>query len=257
MVIRNIWKEGKGAGKESFKFRTVAYYTGILLVIIHHVQNNLEISFPEYAFILVFLVMPTVFLYRYIQNGSTITQVIRDSRYDFFFAGLFIGFMNLCIIPSFVFALGTLTNYFAIRGFHKLYRILFLPLGCLPIFLLEGFYFHFDSSNLMLLLSLSYCVAHFTMNSYILYYSAYKVKLQNIEIEKQRQEILEQSEELRVLNESLQSLNAGLEINVLNRAKELEIKNRKLEEYLFINAHKLRAPVASILGLIQLLDYSE
>ena len=89
-------------------------------------------------------------------------------------------------------------NSFNPLRFHKLYRILFLPLGCVPILLLEGFYFHFDSSNLMLLLSLSYCVAHFSMNSFVFFYAAHKVRLQNIEIEKQRQEILEQAEELRV-----------------------------------------------------------
>jgi hypothetical protein len=35
------------------------------------------------------------------------------------------------------------------------------------------------------------------------------------------------------------------------------MKNKKLEEYTFVNAHKLRAPVATILGLIHLFDYKD
>ncbi len=52
-----------------------------------------------------------------------------------------------------------------------------------------------------------------------------------------------QAEEIRSINENLESL-------VRQRTHELEKKNQALEEYAFINAHKLRAPVASILGLI-------
>jgi signal transduction histidine kinase len=40
---------------------------------------------------------------------------------------------------------------------------------------------------------------------------------------------------------------------VNERTAELEKKNNALEEYAFINAHKLRSPVASILGLVNLL----
>ena len=36
------------------------------------------------------------------------------------------------------------------------------------------------------------------------------------------------------------------------RTKQLERKNKALEEYAFITAHNLRAPLASILGLVNL-----
>jgi signal transduction histidine kinase len=52
-----------------------------------------------------------------------------------------------------------------------------------------------------------------------------------------------QAEEIRAVNENLEEL-------VHQRTYQLEMKNKALEEYAFINAHKLRAPVASILGLI-------
>ena len=38
------------------------------------------------------------------------------------------------------------------------------------------------------------------------------------------------------------------------RTAELVKKNKALEEYAFINAHKLRSPVASILGLMNLMN---
>jgi signal transduction histidine kinase len=68
----------------------------------------------------------------------------------------------------------------------------------------------------------------------------------NDEIQAQNEEIISQGEEIRVINENLEKI-------VLERTKELEKKNKALEEYAFINAHKLRSPVASILGLINLL----
>lgn len=257
LKVRNIWKEGKGVGKGSFKFRMVAYPTASLLIAVHHIENNLPFTFLEYTSIVVFLITPHVFLYRYVKSHNSIARVIHDSTYDFFFAGWFMGMMNLSVIPSFVFGLGAITNYLAIRGFHKLYRIVLIPIGCLPVLVIENFQWHFSNSNLIVFLSLTYCVVHYIINSYILYFAAYRVRMQNIEIEKQRKEILVQAEKLKVLNDSLQNVNVGLEGKVQDRTRELEIKNKKLEEYTFINAHKLRAPVATILGLIQLLDYKD
>jgi len=48
-----------------------------------------------------------------------------------------------------------------------------------------------------------------------------------------------------------------LESRVQERTKELYSKNRQLEEYAFINAHKLRAPVARLLGLTHLANHIE
>ena len=59
-------------------------------------------------------------------------------------------------------------------------------------------------------------------------------------------EIMAQAEEIQGINENLEML-------VKERTAELEKKNQALEEYAFINAHKLRGPVASILGLLNLL----
>jgi len=72
------------------------------------------------------------------------------------------------------------------------------------------------------------------------------LQISNEEIQAQSEEIYSQAEEIRVINENLEEI-------VKERTKELEKKNIALEEYAFLNAHKLRSPVASILGLINLL----
>ncbi|MEO8474485.1 MAG: hypothetical protein ABI477_19945 [Chryseolinea sp.] len=74
-----------------------------------------------------------------------------------------------------------------------------------------------------------------------------EVQTQNIEIKAQNQEIQLRGEEIKAINENLEAL-------VHKRTAELEKKNKALEEYAFINAHKLRSPVASIIGLINLMS---
>jgi signal transduction histidine kinase len=74
-----------------------------------------------------------------------------------------------------------------------------------------------------------------------------RVSERTSEIQRKNEEIQHQAREIRAINESL-------ERRVHERTHELRRKNKALEEYAFINAHNLRSPVASILGLIDLLD---
>ncbi len=65
------------------------------------------------------------------------------------------------------------------------------------------------------------------------------------------------NEEIKIQAEEIQATNDNLEILVKMRTQDLEKKNIALEEYAWINAHKLRSPVASILGLMSLLKGEE
>lgn len=69
---------------------------------------------------------------------------------------------------------------------------------------------------------------------------------------KSRLALRESYRALQIQDEEIRSINENLERLVHDRTNELEKKNKALEEYAFINAHKLRAPVASILGLTNL-----
>jgi len=52
-------------------------------------------------------------------------------------------------------------------------------------------------------------------------------------------------------------LNEVLEERVQQRTEELEIRNRQLVEYAFINSHLLRGPLSRILGLINLMEHDK
>ncbi len=83
------------------------------------------------------------------------------------------------------------------------------------------------------------------------------LQAKNEEISFQKNAIESQAEALLILNEELQDLNKSLEGRIDERTRQILQQNKKLAEYTFINAHKLRAPIASILGLINLLQQAD
>lgn len=83
------------------------------------------------------------------------------------------------------------------------------------------------------------------------------LKAKNEEISFQKNAIESQAEALLVLNEELKDLNRSLEGRIDERTRQILQQNQRLAEYTFINAHKLRAPIASILGLISLFQHAD
>jgi hypothetical protein len=67
-------------------------------------------------------------------------------------------------------------------------------------------------------------------------------------------QLKEQKAEIEAQSDEIQSINENLELIIKERTRELENKNKALKEYAFITAHKLRSPLASILGLVALMD---
>lgn len=84
-----------------------------------------------------------------------------------------------------------------------------------------------------------------------------RVQERTLELQKKTEEIQAQNEEILSQSEQISGINENLEKLVQKRTQELEKKNKALEEYAFINAHNLRAPVASVLGLINLIKKVE
>ncbi len=74
-----------------------------------------------------------------------------------------------------------------------------------------------------------------------------RLKNSHLQLKEQKTEIEAQSDEIKSINDNLEQI-------IKDRTRELETKNKALEEYAFITAHKLRAPLASILGLVTLID---
>ncbi len=70
----------------------------------------------------------------------------------------------------------------------------------------------------------------------------------NEELEAYGEELLASEEELKQINENLNNL-------VENRTQALIKQNEKLVQHAYINAHKVRSPLARILGLVNLIKY--
>ena len=49
-------------------------------------------------------------------------------------------------------------------------------------------------------------------------------------------------------------MNDNLEITVNRRTEQLKVRNQQLKEYLSSNSHIVRAPLARILGLVDIYD---
>lgn len=64
----------------------------------------------------------------------------------------------------------------------------------------------------------------------------------------------EKTMEIQTQKEEIEELNRSLESKIEERTQQLTRQNQKLAEYAHANAHQLRAPVASILGLLQLIE---
>lgn len=62
--------------------------------------------------------------------------------------------------------------------------------------------------------------------------------------------LIEKQSEIIIANETLEN-------RVKARTQELEYQNKQLAEYAYINSHLLRAPLSRLLGLVNLMRYSE
>lgn len=260
----NVWKNARGFGKVSYPFRLFSNICAAVIIVTHHLENNLSISYFEYLSIASVIIIPHIFLIQFIRKGGLYKIATRQLTYDFFSLGAFLGVINLSVLPSFIFLMAIVINYISVKGSYKLHRLLIIPVMCLLFLSFQNFEIHLGYGDITALLSLSYGAIHFLVVAFVSFYYANryqkgqkKLKAQKKEIEDQREEIILQAQKLSALNKSLKTLNGQLEDKVTDRTQQLQQKNRKLTEYAFINAHKLRAPVASIMGLVQLFDYEE
>jgi signal transduction histidine kinase len=75
----------------------------------------------------------------------------------------------------------------------------------------------------------------------------------NEELRSSQEEVMAQRDALSDKNNEIERINSNLEKLVALRTEALEQQNKRLADYAFINAHKLRSPLASILGIINLM----
>ncbi len=84
----------------------------------------------------------------------------------------------------------------------------------------------------------------------------------NQELQARETELHEINEELRVTNEELQTANEEIKAHNDNLDELVKMRSERIEEqlslfheYAHINSHEVRAPLARLLGLLNLLEY--
>ena len=77
------------------------------------------------------------------------------------------------------------------------------------------------------------------------------------ELQAVKEVLSRQAKELQEANEETRSINDSLEFLVRERTLALEERNRQLADFAFLNAHKMRGPLARILGLIDVLRFTD
>jgi signal transduction histidine kinase len=251
----SFWKQSDFFGKASLIIRYAIYLFNTIFLFLFLEAKGIPFNTYHYLGVLIVLLLPSFIFVFYVKHENNKGVGIRQNMVDFIVVGCFIGLIQLSFIPTCLFILGVVCNYIASRGFHKTYRFLLIPLGyalTIPVF---GFHLNAAHFPLLVNLSIIYATIHFIAIAYISYQFSKNVQFKNEQVVEQQKEILLQSEEVQALNDSLKLLNSHLEEKVNERTQELSAKNEKLAEYTFINGHHLRAPVATMLGLVQLLDY--
>lgn len=90
--------------------------------------------------------------------------------------------------------------------------------------------------------------------SYLLYFNFKRKRKANDALRALNKQIEEQAEELKNANHEIIVMNNNLEKIVNKRTAQLKLRNQQLKEYLSSNSHIVRAPLARILGLVDLYD---
>jgi tetratricopeptide (TPR) repeat protein len=81
-----------------------------------------------------------------------------------------------------------------------------------------------------------------------------KIREHEEELIVQRDTLVERNNKIESLHKQVSEINEGLENIVALRTTALKEQNTYLEKYAFITSHELRAPVARILGIINLME---
>lgn len=81
-----------------------------------------------------------------------------------------------------------------------------------------------------------------------------ELRSQQEKVTDQRDALAEKNREIETISNQIADDNEKLEQLVAQRTETLENQNAKLSSYAFLNAHKLRAPLARIMGLVNLLQ---
>jgi tetratricopeptide (TPR) repeat protein len=81
-----------------------------------------------------------------------------------------------------------------------------------------------------------------------------EIRKHQSEVILQRDKLVEKNIKIESLHKELSEINKSLEQTVIQRTEALNDQNKHIEAYAFITAHKLRAPLARVMGIVNLLE---
>jgi signal transduction histidine kinase len=84
-----------------------------------------------------------------------------------------------------------------------------------------------------------------------------EVEKRTIELTHANNELISLNEELKSSNESIKELNENLEQMVKQRTDKINDQLKQLSKYAHMNSHEVRAPLARMLGLMQLINHKD
>lgn len=84
-----------------------------------------------------------------------------------------------------------------------------------------------------------------------------ELQKKNVLIQDQKEEIQTQAEELIASNEEIRSINQRLEDTVEMRTADLQKSNEELDNFVYRVSHDIRAPLSSVLGLLELMGLDQ
>ncbi|MBL0765601.1 MASE2 domain-containing protein [Marivirga atlantica] len=255
--VASIWKRIDYFGKASFFFRLLGYLFYGLYLYLFVREYQIPLNIGHVLIYMVGFFIPWLYLYDYARHNNSNRTLIKHLTVDFFLMGFYVGFIHLSYIPSVLFIVCTITSYVASKGYKGAVRFLLFPLGYLFYLVFFDFTLNTDLPTYLDLFAIVYVFIHLNILAFISYRYSRNLHRTKSVVLKQQDEILAQSDELKAVNDSLVQSNTNLEKIVGSRTKELEAKKAKLAEYAFINGHQLRAPVATMLGLINLIAHAE
>src|SRR5258708_353515 len=122
--VITLWNNSDQLIKEFFKYRTTAFVFVVTVTLVHVSENNLPISYIQYSFLAVSLVIPSILFYLSSKSQDPLLSVLNETIFDLFWCGVFIATINFSISPSFVIGLVSITNYVSAKGVYKIYRLL-------------------------------------------------------------------------------------------------------------------------------------
>ncbi|MDN4163998.1 hypothetical protein QWY31_00715 [Cytophagales bacterium LB-30] len=74
---------------------------------------------------------------------------------------------------------------------------------------------------------------------------------------KQQNELIEQNNQIKLQKEEIEGMNNNLENIIVDRTNQLLGKEELFSKYAHLNAHKVRSPLARIMGLLHIIDIEQ